>query len=116
MRKPTEISSTKSSSISSKAASLKKSVKKGAKVLAQPFKKLKTSISAVASRSSGSIRLIRSQSPSMAPGNTGDDFDDGRSHRSGSDGDQSDSEPEGDLSPEAQLGALHKIFCLNHLN
>jgi len=115
MRKPTEISSTKSSSISSKAASLKKSIKKGAKVLTQPFKKLKTLISAVALRSSGSICSICSQSPSTAPGNTGNDFDDGCSHRSGSDGDQSDSEPE-DLSPEAQLGALHKIFCLNHLN
>ena len=107
MRKSTEISSIKSSSISSKAGSLKKSVKKSAKVLAQLFKKLKTSISAAASRSS---RSICSQSPSMGPGNTGDDFDndDGHSHRSGFNGEESDSEPEaeGELSPEDQLGAL----------
>ena len=51
MPKSTEASSTKSSTFSGKAASLKKSVKKGTKVIAQPFKKLKTSLSTLRSKS-----------------------------------------------------------------
>ena len=52
----TETNSTKSS-ISGKAVSLKKSMRKGAKTIARPFKKLKKSLS------TASIPLIRSRSP-----------------------------------------------------
>ena len=44
MAKPTETSSTKSSKLSSTAASLKKKVKSGTKAVTQPFKKLKQAI------------------------------------------------------------------------
>ena len=47
MAKSIKTNSTKSSIISGKAMSLKKSVLKGPKAIAQPFKKLKKSISAV---------------------------------------------------------------------
>ena len=47
--KSTDTSSTKSSMLSSKAESLKQSVKCGTKVLGRPFKKLKTSIAMAAS-------------------------------------------------------------------
>ena len=45
MAKSADTISTKSSIISGKAASLKKTVKKSAKAITQPFKKLKQSIS-----------------------------------------------------------------------
>jgi len=43
MAKSAETGSTKSSTISSKAASIKKTIKRSAKAIAQPFKKVKQS-------------------------------------------------------------------------
>jgi hypothetical protein len=63
MAKSTDTSSTKSSALSRKAASLKKTVQKGAKAIARPFKKLKTSIS----NASTSQPTSHSQSTMMLP-------------------------------------------------
>lgn len=98
MVKLTETASTKSSRISSKAASLKKTVQKGATAFARPFKKLKKSISTASTRS---IRSRSSRSDNEAPGD-GDDKSstDGESTRSNG----KDSDPEIELSPEQALG------------
>ena len=64
--KGTDTSSSKSSTLSRKAKSLQQSVKRGAKVLGGPFKKLKTSISMAASSRSTHSRSTASLPTSEA--------------------------------------------------
>ena len=110
MVRPAETSSTKSPLVSSKAASLKKSVKKTAKAVARPFKKLKQSLSVSSSR-----RLLRSQSSVVLPlsdNEPGDDNELGDGNEPGDDtssggrqnaGDESEPE-EAEITPEKELG------------
>lgn len=102
MAKSTETASTKSSVASSRAASLKKSVKAGAKVIVRPFKKLKQSLSttrSTVSRSSTALALSEDEADNP---DEKSDTDDGNS--------RSSSAPE--LTPEQELGQL--IFYLFH--
>lgn len=98
MAKSTETSSTKSSLVSSKAASLKKSVRKGTKAIARPFKKLKQSLSTSSrsSRSRSSPTFLQSDNEA---GNSDDNV--GSDHQEIHD---SDSNPEVELTPEQELG------------
>ena len=116
MPKSTETSLKASSTFSSKAASLKKSFKKGAKSLARPFKKLKKTIS------TSTLRSTRSPSIATAPVSENDEnnpIDLDRSDRSGvdsTDGHHSDSEHITELSPEEQLGTCYLFFIIIHAN
>jgi hypothetical protein len=89
--------STKSSVISGKALSLKKSVQKGVKAIARPFKKLKKSISTASTRS------IRSRSST-----TFSDYVDESSINGQGDGGRS--EPEVELTPQEQLSKSSVII------
>jgi len=91
MAKLTETGSTKSSVVSSKAASIKKSIRKGANAITRPFKKLKKSISS----------SIRSRSP-MVDVDADADKDDEDIVDVGSSDSGSDGEPQ--LTPEQELG------------
>src|ERR1700722_16680214 len=111
MVKSTETSSTKSSTTSSKVASFKKTVQKGATTLAWPFKKLKKSVfialtCSIRSRSSTTLPLC--DIGALDNGNKSS-ADSGGIHSHGSD---SDSNPEVELSPEQELGMQ---FVLLHL-
>ena len=99
MDKSTNASSTKSSSVSTKAASLKKSVRKGVTALARPFKKLKKSIS------TASMHSILSRSSNGTPDDS-DKSDSGSTHsdKSDSQSTHSNKDPEVKLSPEEELG------------
>jgi hypothetical protein len=92
-----ENNSTKSSIISGKATSLKKSVQKGAKAIARPFKKLKKSIS------TASMRSIRSCSSTTV--SSSDNENVGHDNESNADGqgDGGGSEPEVELTPQEEL-------------
>ena len=92
MAKSTDASSTKSSSLSRRATSLKKTVQKGAKAIARPFKKLKTTIS----------NASTSQPPSCSQSTTTLPVSDigARSSRSSTDRE----EPPAEFGPEEQLG------------
>jgi ribosomal protein L13E len=99
MAKSTETSSTKSSKLSSTAASLKKKVKSGAKAVARPFKKLKQAISTSASTCSTHSRSSRAFSLSdneADDSNTKSAADRGSVHGN-------DSGPE-EITPEEELG------------
>jgi hypothetical protein len=92
MVKSADASSTKSSAILSKAASLWKSVQKGAKAISRPFKKLKKSIA--------SLTCSRSPASDAASDREDDDIID----RSNIDNRSSDSDSDPELTPEKQLG------------
>ena len=94
--KSTENSSTKSSL--SKAVSLKASVRKGAKNIARPFKKLEQSFSNLSSHSSHSCT---STVPLLSDNKAGVTTNKSGSERGSLDGNES--EPE--LTPEQELGA-----------
>jgi hypothetical protein len=86
-------SSTKSSVLSGKGASLKNQVKQGAKALTRPFKKIKTSLSTSTSRSTA---LPASDHETNIPSQ--------RSSSDSGDGGGSGDEAEVQLSPEDRLG------------
>ena len=86
------------SSISGKAASLKKSVQKGAKAVARPFKKLKKSISTI---STPSIHSRRSSIAISISDNENADRDEETSINSQGDGNKS--EPAVELTPQKEL-------------
>jgi len=90
MAKSTETGSTKSSSISSKAASLKKSVQKK---VARPFKKFKQTFS---------IRSTSCSSTAPAPSENEDDGVDERSDSASGNGGNAGSNVE--VTPEEELG------------
>jgi hypothetical protein len=89
MAKSTETGSTKSSVVSGKAASIKNSIRKGAKAITRPFKKLKKSISS----------SIRSRSPTVDP-----DADKDTEDVVDVDGSDSGSDGQPQLAPEQELG------------
>jgi hypothetical protein len=89
MAKSTETGSTKSSVVSGKTASIKNSIRKGAKAITQPFKKLKKSISS----------SIRSRSPTVDP-----DVDKDNEDVIDVGGSDSGSDKEPKLTPEQELG------------
>jgi len=95
-----ETNSTKSSIISGKAASLKKSVQKSAKAIARPFKKLKKSIS------DALTRLIRSRSTAAISISDHENADHGNEPSADGQGDISRSEPEVELTPQEELSTL----------
>jgi len=100
MAKSTETSSAKSSIISGKAASLKRSVQKGAKAAARPFKKLKQSLST-------SSRSLHSRSSTTLPqsdNEAGNTNDNASSHCEDVHNSDSEPEPEPELTPEQELG------------
>ena len=100
MAKSADTISTKSSIISGKAVSLKKTVKKSAKAITQPFKKLKQSISSHLATRSTISRSSSAIPPSdhEADGNNPKSIaDNGSAHSS--------SEPEVELTPEQELSA-----------
>jgi hypothetical protein len=103
-----EASSTKSSLVSGKAASLKKTVQKGAKAITRPFKKLKQSFSS-SSRSSRSHSTMTLPLSDNEPSNTSDKSG---SERGSVDGNES--EPEVELTPEQELGAYLLLSSLFH--
>ena len=100
--KSTDTTSTKSSMLSSKMASLKQSVKCGTKVLGRPFKKLKTSIVMAASSCSihlhSTVSLPTSEaSPSKnCPIEIDGSQSDGTSHSNSV-----------ELGPKEELGSIH---------
>jgi hypothetical protein len=95
----TETNSTKSS-ISGKAASLKKSVQKATKTIARPFKKLKKSIS------TASIPSIRSRSPSISDNEYGNEpSTDGQDDGGGID-------PEVELTPQEELSTWFNYLVI----
>jgi hypothetical protein len=102
-----EASSTKSSLVSGKAASLKKTVQKGAKAITRPFKKLKQSFSS-------SSRSSRSHSTTTLPlsDNEPSNSDKSGSERGSVDGNES--EPEVELTPEQELGVYLLLSSLFH--
>jgi len=91
-RKPAETASTKSSSISSKAASLRKSVQKK---VARPFKKLKQTLS-FRSRSSTAPAFSDNEDDGLIP--------DEQSDSASGDGGNVGSKVE--LTPEEELGTI----------
>lgn len=94
MAKSTDTASTKLSIVSSRAASLKKSVRTGAKAIVRPFKKLKQSLSTTHSTVSRSSTVLALSDDEVGDLDEKSDTDDGKSHSS--------SEPE--LTPEQELG------------
>ena len=98
-----ETSSTKSSLVSSKAASFKKSVKKTTRAVAQPFKKLKQSLSV-------SLSWCSSHSQSMVlplsdgePGNNNECGDDELISGHQIAGNENESDEESKMTPEKEL-------------
>jgi hypothetical protein len=105
--KTTETSSTKSSKLSGKAKSLKQSVKHGAKVLARPFKKLKTSIAtAVSSRST------HSRSTASLPVSENDPSENDPTYIESQSGSVRRSNSENAVGPEEELGTLYYQFLI----
>jgi hypothetical protein len=99
MAKSADTTSTKSS-ISAKATSIKKAVKKSAKAFTQPFKKFKQSLSGCSATrltTSRSSTVILPSDHEADSDNTNSVADD-ESARSGS-------EPEDELTPEQELGS-----------
>ena len=107
MAKSAETMSNKSSLISSKAASLKKTVKKSAKAIGRPLKKFKQSI---ANRLT--THLTTSRSSTALP--ISDDKTDGFNDKSiGSDGSAHSSDgAEVELMPKQELGASISFFMM----
>ena len=107
MAKSAETMSNKSSLTSSKAASLKKTVKKSAKAIGRPLKKFKQSI---ANRST--TLSTTSHSSTALP--ISDDETDGFNDKSiGGDGSaHSSDEAEVELTPEQELGASISFFTM----
>ena len=95
-----DTNSTKSSIISGKATSVKKSIQKSAKAIVRPFKKLKKSLSTASTRS---IRFRSSAALPISDNKTvmHDEEPSISSKRAQDDG---ESEPEVDLTPEEKLG------------
>ena|ERR1700722_2151820 len=92
-----ETNSTKSSIVSGKATSLKKSVQKGAKAISRPFKKLKRSIS------DASMHLIHYRSAAAISISDCKNADHGNEPSTYGQGDSSRSEPEVELTPQEEL-------------
>jgi len=105
MAKSADSISTKSSIISSKAASLKQTFKKGTKAVTRPFKKLKHSVSI---RSATRSIPSRSSTPSdrEAVGNNINSATDNESAHDGS-------APKVQLTPEQELGASYFYLLCN---
>ena len=102
-----ETNSIKSSIISGKAASLKKSVQKGAKAISRPFKKLKKSIS------DASTCSIRSRSIAAISISDRENADHGNEPSADGQGDISRSVPEVELTPQEELSSsfnYHYIY------
>jgi hypothetical protein len=104
MVNPIETNSTKSSIISGKATSFKKSVQKGAKAISRPFKKLKKSIS------TASTRLICSRSSITISISDNKNVDCDNEFSINGQGDGSRSEPEVELTPQEELSTSFIIF------
>jgi hypothetical protein len=105
-----ETNSTKSSIISGKAASLKKSVRKGAKAITWPFKKLKKSISTASMRSIYSLASTTDATSDNKNANHGNEPSaDGQ-------GDSSGSEPEVELTPQEELSTLFNHHLIINTN
>jgi len=100
--KSTDISSTKSSMLSSKVVSLKQSVKCGTKVFGRPFKKLKTSIvMAASSHLTHSHPMVSLPTSEASPS---------ENHPFKIDGSQSDGTSHSnsvELGPKEELGSIH---------
>ena len=92
-----ETNPTKSSIISGKATSLKKSMQKGVKAIARPFKKLKNSIS------TASMHSIRSRSSIAFSISDDENVNHDNVSSVGSEGDGGRSEPEVELTPQEEL-------------
>ena len=92
-----ETNSTKSSIVSGKATSLKKSVQKGAKAISRPFKKLKRSIS------DASMHSIHYCSAAAISISDCENADHGNEPSTDGQGDSSRSEPEVELTPQEEL-------------
>src|ERR1700723_2018178 len=101
----TETNSTKSS-ISGKAISLKKSMRKGAKTIARPFKKLKKSLS------TASVPLIHSRSPT-----TGSISNNkyGNEPSTDSQDDGGGIDPEVEVTPQEELSTLFNYVVICHI-
>ena len=105
MAKSADSGSTKSSIISSKAASLKQTFKKGTKAVTRPFKKLKHSVSI---RSATRSIPSRSSTPSDHEEAVGNNINSGTDNESAHDG----SAPKVQLTPEQELGASYfHLLC-----
>jgi hypothetical protein len=94
MAKSADTTSTKSSVVSGKAASIKKTAKKSAQAIARPFKRFKQSLSG---RSATRSTISRSSTVLPSDHEASDHEPDNGSARSGS-------EPE-ELTPEKELGS-----------
>jgi hypothetical protein len=101
MAKSAETESTKSSTISGKAVSMKKTIKRSAKAIARPFKKVKQSFSTRSATRSIASRLSMVLPPS-------DNEADNLNAKSVSDNGGTD--PEVELTPEQELGLLLYLF------
>jgi hypothetical protein len=98
MAKSSETMSTKSSIVSGKTASLKKTVKKSAKAITQPFKKIKQALSIRSATRSTTSRSSTAFPPSNNEADNDKSVaDNGSAHGS--------SEPEVELTPEQELGS-----------
>ena len=105
MAKSADSGSTKSSIISSKAASLKQTFKKGTKAIIRPFKKLKHSVSI---QSATHSIPSHSSTPSDHKEAVGNNINSGTDNESAHDG----SAPKVQLTPEQELGASYfHLFC-----
>jgi len=110
MENSIETNSTKSSVLSSKAMSLKKLVRKGAKAVTQPFKKLKKSLSTVLMPSKCSC-----SSTTVSP-TENEGVDPGNESSTDSKGDGSRSEPEVELTPEEELIMSSSYYLIVYTN
>jgi hypothetical protein len=95
MAKSADTGSTKSSSISGKAASLKKTLKRSTKAITRPFKKVKQPFSA----RSATHSIASRSSTALPPSDNEADDPDVRSVT-----DNGSIEPEVELTPEQELG------------
>ena len=105
-----ETNSTKSSVIAGKTVSLKKSVRKGAKAITQPFKKLKKAIS------TASIHLQRSHFSTTVSSCDNEGVDPGNESSTDSQGDGSRSEPEVELTPQEELSMSFSYYLVVYIN
>jgi hypothetical protein len=108
MAKSTDTRSAKSSIISSRAASLKKTIKSSAKAISRPFKKVKQSFSI---RSAS--RSMASRSSTALPPSDNDDDDDHAKSVTDEESARKSSQPEVELTPEQELGMSFDVSLLS---
>jgi hypothetical protein len=105
-----ETNSTKSSVISGKATSLKKSVQKDAKAITQPFKKLKKSLSAT------SMHSKHSRTSTTVSSTDNEGVDPPNESSTDSQGDGGGSEPEVELTPQEELSMSFNCYLVVDTN